>query len=176
MRPHGEFQPGMGKNNLLHKRYGGPQLCRLLYTLLIKCSFENCRDALVSLPDMRLTVLPEIGYSGQIEVIDPRASNGVMTFAPILTREQEDGWEDTLALVTRALELSGADWRQVFAANRGYFNPTVVVKTPCATLNHPQTNHIHAQLADRGSDLRLWTPRVLGVCLVHIKKSLTEAK
>ncbi|KAL4787631.1 hypothetical protein BJX76DRAFT_369357 [Aspergillus varians] len=128
-------------------------------TLLIECSFDGRRDTLVSLLNTLLTVLPEIGYLGRVEIIDPRAIEGIQSFTPRLSQEQEKDWEDTLKLVIEALEQSGADWRQVFAANRGYFKdvskPTVVVKVSNITPERLQMNQLRAQLSEHSFDLEI---------------------
>ncbi|RDW90255.1 uncharacterized protein DSM5745_02030 [Aspergillus mulundensis] len=123
-------------------------------TLYIRAPLEDHNKA-VSLLEALLECLPGKGYAGKVEIVDPRAISGYKTFPPTLFQEQQEGWEDTLTLVTAALAKAGVDWQTVYAANRGYWEevsrPAVVVKASCADVqDHPEITRLRAELGERG--------------------------
>ncbi|KAL2829271.1 hypothetical protein BDW59DRAFT_159261 [Aspergillus cavernicola] len=135
-------------------------------TLLIQASFDSQHDRLVAFLDNLLQVLFGFGYNGRVEIIDPRATQGTKTFPPIVSKQQQEGWEEILTNIIETLARSGADWRQVFAANRGYWKEvskiTVVIKATNITKEHPQIRQLRDELEDNHFQLeiagtrRLW--------------------
>lgn len=117
-------------------------------TLLIQVTFDARHSEIFSLLDDLIQVLYNLGFPGRVEIIDPRAMHGPMSFPPSLTTEQQRGWDKTLEKVIEFLTQEHVDWRQVCAANRGYWKEvsvaTVLVK---ANASEQQAVRI-PQLAD----------------------------
>ncbi|KAL4942771.1 hypothetical protein BDV06DRAFT_191495 [Aspergillus oleicola] len=128
-------------------------------TILIRAPFKARLSELVSLLDDILQVLLGLNFDGRVEIIDPLACGGLKTFAPVLSQQQQEGWNHTITRVTDALEQTGVDWRLAFAANRGYFfeesKLSVVVKASKFNPGHPEMSRLREELADHGFKLAL---------------------
>ncbi|KAI9374374.1 hypothetical protein BJX61DRAFT_540821 [Aspergillus egyptiacus] len=127
-------------------------------TLLIKASLDNQHDQLVSVVDDMIQIISGFGYLGRIEIIDPRAVNGIQTFTPEFSEQQQQSWEATLIHIVEVLQNCESDWRQVMPANRGYWKeasrPTVVIKAANLTQQQQQIiRQLREELADK--DLQL---------------------
>jgi hypothetical protein len=128
-------------------------------TLLISVeSFEERRDTIVALLDTLLTVLPGLGYTGRIEIIDWRAINGPQTFLPKVSSQQQNEWNTTLDRTIGVLGHHCVDWRQIVLANRGYWEevskPTVVIKTPELSTEQEQAfQRLHQDLSDQNLEV-----------------------
>ena len=103
-------------------------------TLLIYVSIEERHDQLVSVLDDLIQALCGLDFRGRVEMIDPRAIQGPMTFPPSLTQQQRQrsNWDRIQTHVIESLGRLNVDWRQIFLADRGYWREvsktTVIIK------------------------------------------------